>query len=232
MEKIFQTNLIQQLSVQTFTTFSDHRPVLLKILWKYPTGIDETKTSNCTLENQSQRFIWNNKLEKLYPETLEKELRSIKWKDCNELQTNKIENINIEIENLLSNVEDTFINTAGKVLRKTRKHKESEVKNRKIGNKKWFSKACNDKYKELKIISKSLNRNAKNHFLRTNFYQLREVYKSLCRKLKRRYDQQLIKKLETLLTTDPNKFWNLLKQLKSGGKFASNKEDLPPLYEM
>ena len=122
MEKIFQTNLIQQLSVQTFTTFSDHRPVLLKILWKYPTGIDETKTSNCTLENQSQRFIWNNKLEKLYPETLEKELRSIKWKDCNELQTNKIENINIEIENLLSNVEDTFINTAGKVLRKTRKH--------------------------------------------------------------------------------------------------------------
>ena len=148
------------------------------------------------------------------------------------MQTNKIENINVEIENLLSNVEDTFINTAGKVLRKARKHKESEVKNRKIRNKKWFSKACNDKYKELKIISKSLNRNAKNHFLRTNFYQLRKVYKSLCRKLKPRYDQQLIKKLETLLTTDPNKFWNLLKQLKSGGKFASNKEDLPPLYEM
>ena len=28
-----------------------------------------------------------------------------------------------EIENLLSNVEDTFINTEEKVLRKTRKHK-------------------------------------------------------------------------------------------------------------
>ena len=93
----------------------------------------------------------------MYTETLEKELRSIKWKDFNELQTNKIENINVEIENLLSNVEDTFINTAGKVLRKARKHKESEVKNRKIKNKKWFSKACNDKYKELKIISKSVN---------------------------------------------------------------------------
>ena len=140
MEKIFQTNLIQQLSVQTFTTFSDHRPVLLKILLKYPTGIDKTKTSNCTLENQSQRFIWNNKLEKLYPETLEKELRSIKWKDCNELQTNKIENINIEIENLLSNVEDTFINTAGKVLRKTRKHKESEVKKGKLEIKNGLAK--------------------------------------------------------------------------------------------
>ena len=161
----------------------------------------------------------------MYTETLEKELRSIKWKDFNELQTNKIENINVEIENLLSNIEDTFINTAGKVLKKTRKHKESEVKNRKMRNKEWFSKACNDKYKELKIISKSLNRNPNNHFLRTRFYQLRKVHKSLCRKLKRRYDQQLIKKLETLQATDPNNFWNLLKQLKTGGKFISDKED-------
>ena len=90
-EKIFQTNLIQYLSIQTFTTFSDHRPILLKILWKYPTHVDETATSNCTLEDKRQRFIWNNKLEKLYTETLEKELGSIKWKDFNELQTNKIE---------------------------------------------------------------------------------------------------------------------------------------------
>ena len=140
----------------------------------------------------------------------------------------QIENINIEIENLLSNIGDTFIYTAGKALRKTRKHKESEVKNRKNRNKKWFSKACNDKCKELKIISNSLNRNPNNHFLRTKFYQLRKVYKSLCKKLKLRYDQQLIKKLET----DPNNFWNLLKQLKTGGKFVSNKEDLPPLDEM
>ena len=89
-ENIFQTNLIQYLSVQTFTTFSDHRFILLKILWKYPTRIDETKTLICTLEDKLQRFIWNNKLEKLYTETVEKELRSIIWKDFNELQTNKI----------------------------------------------------------------------------------------------------------------------------------------------
>ena len=40
------------------------------------------------------------------------------------------------------------MNTAGKVLRKTRKHKESETKNRKIKNKDYFSKTCHDKYKE------------------------------------------------------------------------------------
>ena len=70
----------------------------------------------------------------MYTETIKKELRSITWKDFHELQTKKIENINVE--NLLFNTEDTFINTAGKVLRKTRKHKESEVINRKIRNKK------------------------------------------------------------------------------------------------
>ena len=88
-ENIFQTNLIQYLSVQTFT-FSDHKPILLKILWKLPTCIDQTTTSNCTLEDKPQRLLWNNKLEKLYIETLEKELRSIKLKDFSELQTNKI----------------------------------------------------------------------------------------------------------------------------------------------
>ena len=52
----------------------------------------------------------------------QKKKRSIKWKDFNELQTNKIENINVEIYSLLSNVEGTFIDTAGNVLRKIRKH--------------------------------------------------------------------------------------------------------------
>ena len=44
-----------------------------------------------------------------------------------------------KLENLISNVEGMFINTAEKVLRKTRKHMESTVKNRKIRNKKWLS---------------------------------------------------------------------------------------------
>ena len=135
LENILQTNLIPYLSVQTFKTFSDHRVILLKILWKYPTRIDETKTSNCTLEDKQQRLIWNNKLA---------------WKDFNELQTKKIENINIELENLLSNVEDTFKNTTGKVLRKTKKHKESQVKNSKIRKKNGLAKLT-----MTNIISKS-----------------------------------------------------------------------------
>ena len=107
-ENIFQTILIKYLSVQTFTTFGDDRPLLPRVLWKHPTRIDETKTSNCTLEEKPQRFIGKNTLEKMSTETLEKQLPSIKWKDFDELQTNRIKNINLEIENLRSIVKDTL----------------------------------------------------------------------------------------------------------------------------
>ena len=45
-------------------------------------------------------------------------MRSIKWKDFDKLQINKIEHIKFEIENVLSYVEDMSINTAGKVKKK------------------------------------------------------------------------------------------------------------------
>ena len=70
------------------------------------------------------------------------------------------------------------------------------------------------------------------HFVGLALKGLRKLYKSLWRKLNRRYEQLLIKKLESLQTTDPPSFWNVLKQLKTGGKIVSNKEDLPALDEM
>ena len=150
-------------------------------------------------------------------------MRSIKWKNFNELQANKIENINVETENVLSNVEDTFANTAGKVKEKQENIRKARSKIGKLEIKNGLAKLVMTNKKGLKIISKFLNKNLNNHFLRIKFKKLRKVYKSLCRKLKRRYHKQLIKKLDTLQATDPNNFWNLLKQLKSRGKFVSNK---------
>ena len=111
--------------------------ILLKILLKHPTCIDETKNLN---KHRPQRFILDNKLKKLYAETLEKELCSIKWQDVNKLQTDYIENKNFEIENLSSSIEDAFINTVGKVLRKTRIQKEGKVKERKSKDKNRLAK--------------------------------------------------------------------------------------------
>ena len=100
-------------------------------------------------------------------------------------------------------------NTAGKHLGKTRKQKEIEIENKIIKNKKWFSNVFIDKYKELKLILKSLNRNSNNPFVRTKFHQLNRVHKNLYRQI--------------LQKTYPNNSWNLLKQLKTSGKLKSNK---------
>ena len=96
--------------------------MLLRILQKYSNCTEGSKISNCTLEDRPQKVIWNKKLEKLFTETVEKELRSIKWEDFVKLQTNNLKSINFEIESLLSNVEDTFIKTAGKALRNKRSY--------------------------------------------------------------------------------------------------------------
>ena len=45
---------------------------------------------------------------------------------------------------------------------------------------------------------------AKNNVIYRDSLILRKVHKRLCRKLKRRYDQYLIEKLETLQKVDPN----------------------------
>ena len=68
--------------------------------------------------------------------------------------------------------------------------------------------------------------------MRFKLYKLIKAYKNLCEKLKQRYDQQLIKKLETLYTKDLNNFWRLLKKLKTDRKLTSNKEDLTSSDEL
>ena len=68
--------------------------------------------------------------------------------------------------------------------------------------------------------------------MRFKLYKLIKAYKNLCEKLKQRYDQQLIKKLETLYTKDLNNFWRLLKKLKTDRKLTSNNEDLTSSDEL
>ena len=74
--------------------------------------------------------------------------------------------------------------------------KESEIEIGKVKMKNGLTELVM-KNIELKIISKSLNSDPNNHFLRTKIFKLRKAYKSLSRRLKRRYDQQLIKKFQT-----------------------------------
>lgn len=59
--------------------------------------MDETKDSNCTLADKLQRLIQNNKLEKLYSETLQKNCVASDGRTL--INFKQIKNINFEIEN-------------------------------------------------------------------------------------------------------------------------------------
>ena len=86
-ENISQINLIQYLLVQILRPFQS-------------IGLCERKPT--LMKEKTHRFIWNNILEKLYTETLERELNSVKLEEFDKLQTDKMKNINFEIENLHS----------------------------------------------------------------------------------------------------------------------------------
>ena len=67
-------------------------------------------------------------------------------------------------------------------------------------------------------------------YLREQFFKLKCKYRSTCRKEKRKLEQNILQKLETLQFTNNGGFWNLLKQIKGSyfDKHSSN-EALPSI---
>ena len=66
----------------------------------------------------------------------------------------------------------------------------------------------------MKLITKARNRNPNDSPLRQWFCNLKKHYRSLCRKLKRKHEEELLCKLEQLHNTDTEFFWNLRTQVQ------------------
>ena len=96
-------------------------------------------------------------------------------------------------------------------------------------NKQWFNEECLIKRKELRLTAKALNRNPNGSRLRQRFCNLKKHYRSLCRKFKRKHEQELLCNHEQLHNTDTESFWELLSQVK-GDKWQAlqNQHELPP----
>ena len=136
-------------------------------------------------------------------------------------------NINSLIENIGSSVQKVYTHTADKVLKKVH---ECKTINNVHKNKQWFNKECLIKRKELRLITKALNRNSNDSRLRQSFCNLKKHYRRLCRKLKRKHEQELLCKLEKLHHTDTESFWKLLRQVKGDkGQTLQNQREVPPL---
>ena len=66
--------------------------------------------------------------------------------------------------------------------------------------------------------------------MRQRFCNLKKHYRSLCRKLKIKHEQELLCKLEQLQHTNTESFWKLPRQVKGDkGRTLQNQHKLPPL---
>ena len=72
--------------------------------------------------------------------------------------------------------------------------------------KQCFQKECLIKRKELRLITKALNRNPNDLRLKQRFCNLAKYYRSLRMKFKHKHEQQLLCNLEQLHHTDTESF--------------------------
>ena len=82
-------------------------------------------------------------------------------------------------------------------------------------------------------MGQKLNKTSKDPYLREQFFKLKRKYRSTCRKEKRKFEQNILQKLETLQFSNNGDFWNLLKQMK-GSNFDKQFSDeaLPPIQDL
>ena len=94
--------------------------------------------------------------------------------------------------------------------------------------KQCFQKECLVKRKELRLITKALNRNPNDLRLKQRFCNLTKYYRSLRMKFKHKHEQQLLCNLEQLHHTDTESFWKLGKLKGTKGKLSKNQHNLSP----
>ena len=154
--------------------------------------------TNYILEDRPPKYHWYNSLKKNYQKHLaDKSNHFVRHYD--NVSSDCRSNINSLIEHIASSVQNVHIHTADDVLKKVHKCK---MNNKVHKNKQWFNKECLTKRKELRHITKVLNQNPSDSQLRQRFCNLKKHYRSLCRKLKFKHEQELPETLEELHHTE------------------------------
>jgi hypothetical protein len=91
-------------------------------------------------------------------------------------------------------------------------------KNRKVCKKKkpWIDMECEEKYRTIKSLSRTLQENPWDKHLRIKVYKLiKKDFNKLTRKKHRLYRNILINKIVESEKNDPNEFWKTIDKLKN-----------------
>ena len=97
---------------------------------------------------------------------------------------------------------------------KQKKHWDKKSKN----HKKWYDVSCYEMNKKLKSIAKLNQKNPTNNEIRRNLNMVKKQYKKLLKDKKRKWSENIIRKIEKLQTEDPKQYWSLISELRNTPK--------------
>ena len=89
---------------------------------------------------------------------------------------------------------------------------KKHIKN--LPRKKLFNLNCKQIRTNLQRLGQKLSKTPKDPYLSEQFFKLKRKYRNASRSVKRKFEQNILQKLETLQFTNNGGFWNLLKQNK------------------
>ena len=120
-------------------------------------------------------------------------------------QVNRIDKTVHELEKLLEKIANNYIikETSGRCNLNSIKMKKTTKKQQP-----WFNLNCRKLKRQLNHISKEVNKNPDNPYLRSNFYKIRKEYRKLIKSSKRKYEEDVISNLEDS-SKDRNLFWRI-----------------------
>ena len=97
---------------------------------------------------------------------------------------------------------------------KQKKHWDKKSKK----HKKWYDVSCYEMNKKLKSIAKLNQKNPMNNDIRRNLNMVKKQYKKLLKDKKRKWSENIIRKIEKLQTEDPKQYWSLISELRNTPK--------------
>ncbi|XP_006822537.1 uncharacterized protein LOC102802199, partial [Saccoglossus kowalevskii] len=209
---------LQYFKVADLSHLSDHCALTLSTKININMCLNENNKSNDKLDPLPSKYMWNDQAKDNYQTNLEK------------LNNNEIKNFMskpysiYESETAVTDFENLITNIADKCLKKiTPKLKKNK---RKSKQKNWFDQDCWSLRKELRSLSRLLQKYPQDPYIRGKFFQTRKQYKKL---IKHKSNQKMIAQLKELENSksDTSKFWKILREM-NGENPSNNNGNVQP----
>lgn len=200
---------------------SDHCQISLRLHGLHYSTIKQN-TVNFTQTLPS--FIWNEDSEIKFTNAL-KEQKHILQDLEKRLDMNTI-----DTTNAVDAISDIFISCATKSLKK-----KVGMNNRSASSyskqKRWFKTSLTLMRHELKKSAQILCRNPLNPISRRNYYYQLRLYRKRCKHEKRKFQQDILNKLDNLYESNPSEYWKLFKTLTEKSSKPTLEVPKDDLYE-